>query len=101
MVGAGGLEPPHGGSKGRCLTSLATPQDQPLAANRHPAWQRPNGGRSDYPAFGETATRVQIGAGKAASARARAAAAAFGKMPNKVGPLPESATARAPRARKR
>src|SRR5262249_22794545 len=26
LAGAGGLEPPDGGSKGRCLTSLATPQ---------------------------------------------------------------------------
>lgn len=29
MAGAGGLEPPHGGTKNRCLTNLATPQYLP------------------------------------------------------------------------
>ena len=91
MVGAGGLEPPHGGSKGRCLTSLATPQDRPLVATRHPAWRHPNGGRSDYPAFGGSATRAQTGGAKAARASARAASRGVREDPEDRGPAAREA----------
>ena len=101
MVGAAGLEPADGGSKGRCLTSLATPQESAARRDRRPAWRPPNGGRSDYPDFAELRDpgpdrRAESRAGEGARRRRGSA-----KTPKSVGPLPDRPTARAPSARSR